>query len=55
MKKSYETPKAEKLQFDYSEVVTASTPSGKENCLIIEMRATTTNVGEPCNAYLAGD
>ena len=55
MKKQYDTPKAEKLQFDYEKAVVASNTPGKNNCLIIGMSASGTTDPEHCHAYVAGD
>ena len=55
MRKTYEAPKAEKLQFDYSQVVTASGAGDKDNCLIVGMRVTWKDTEAGCQNYLAGD
>ena len=55
MRKEYETPKAEKLEFDYSQVVTASGAGDKDNCLIVGMRVTWKDTEAGCQNYLAGD
>ena len=52
MKKEYEAPKAEKLEFDYSEVVTAS----KGTCTIAGMGASYTDAaGNTYSTSMAGD
>ena len=54
MRKEYEAPKAEKLEFDYSQVVTAS-GGDKDNCLIVGMRVTWRDTETGCQNSLAGD
>ena len=53
MKQEYETPKAEKMEFDYSDVVTAS---DKGNCMIIGMGTSWTDAaGNTYSNSTAGD
>ena len=55
MRKEYESPKAEKLEFDYSKVVTASGAGDKSNCLIVGMKVTWRDTETGCQNSLAGD
>ena len=54
MKKRYETPRAEKLDFDYSNVVTAS-GTGKMQCVIAGMSVSWNDTGNRCSNFVAGD
>ena len=52
MKKEYEAPKAEKMEFDYSDVVTAS----KANCLIASQSVSWTDgAGNSYTTYTPGN
>ena len=55
MRKTYEAPKAEKLQFDYSQVVTASGAGDKNNCLIIGMNVSWRDTEAGCTNGITGD
>ena len=55
MKKEYDTPKAEKLEFDYEKAVVASNGGGKNNCMIIGMSTSWNSEGDNCKNAVAGD
>ena len=55
MKKEYISPKAEKLEFNFAEVVTTSGASDKNNCMIISMGASWQDSGNYCQTSIAGD
>lgn len=50
-KRTYEEPKAEKLEFDYTKAVVAS--GGK--CMIGGMSASWSNTENACSTHVAGD
>ena len=52
MKKEYETPKVELLEFDYSQNITTS---GGGRCFILGASVTWANVGAACTNSVAGD
>lgn len=54
MKKRYEAPRAEKPDFDYSNVVTAS-GAGKTKCFIAGTSALWNDVGNRRSTAVAGD
>ena len=52
MKKEYETPKVERMEFDYSKIVTSSDVG---RCFISSMTAYWNNTGSSCAVQVAGD
>ena len=55
MKKEYESPKAEKLEFAYSEVITTSGTKGSTRCLIGSSTVSWADSGNYCSSTVPGD